>query len=402
MSYFYSQIWAIEPSNLLKMESVVERKFLGMSRENLEQFSNTEKNKPYRSGWIDQDGEAKKVAVIPITGPMFKKAGILESLSGASGTGLVVEAIKQANADEEIEAILLDIDSPGGAVDGTQTLANTVRDSNKTVIAFINGMAASAAYWVASQADQLIASEETSLVGSIGTLYTHKASQWVNEKGETITQVVSDGSEDKIKPSAYKPLDEDEVEAIKAIINPINEAFLNAIRNSRNVEEEALTGKVYPAKKAINLGLIDSIGTIQTALEIAVNYKKDKDMENNLKTELEAVQSENAALKAELEALKATNDSELIGTIEEEKEEAIRAATEAEAKVEALNEQLNAYSQLEQKVAALEAKLEEADDEPTVTEINADLHQAGQADPKPWLNTPWNKKAAEMAEKFSK
>jgi len=109
------------------------------------------------------------VAVIPIMGAMSRYGNYC-----SWGSEDMANWILEANQDPSISAIVLEINSPGGQVDGTQMLGEVIRQSQKPVVAWVAGMAASAAYWVASQAREIMMeSLTTSEVGSIGVLAVH-------------------------------------------------------------------------------------------------------------------------------------------------------------------------------------------------------------------------------------
>jgi len=112
------------------------------------------------------------VAIVSICGPMLRNPDIFDRvILGACDTDEVIKAVAEAGAHPDIEAIFLDIDSPGGSVNGTPELAQAVADASKAkyVYAFSAGQMCSAAYWVASQADAIYATP-SARVGSIGVI----------------------------------------------------------------------------------------------------------------------------------------------------------------------------------------------------------------------------------------
>jgi ClpP class serine protease len=108
------------------------------------------------------------VAIIPLMGPMMRRAGPIAARYGIAGTDGVRLAIESAVADDDVDQILLRIDSPGGSVSGLDQLGDAISAAKKPVTALVDGMAASAAYYVASQADRIVLGRND-LVGSIGT-----------------------------------------------------------------------------------------------------------------------------------------------------------------------------------------------------------------------------------------
>ena len=103
--------------------------------------------------------------VVPLQGALTKN----DQECGPVGMSHISSLVRQLNSHEKVGAIVFDIDSPGGQVDGTQSLAGAIKASNKKTIAYINdGMACSAAYWIASACDEIYVSQKTDVVGSIG------------------------------------------------------------------------------------------------------------------------------------------------------------------------------------------------------------------------------------------
>ena len=116
---------------------------------------------------IERDG----VAIIPVTGPLFRYANIFTSISGATSYELIAKDFRSALDNAKIHTVILDIDSPGGEVNGVSELASMIYEARgqKPIIAYASGDAASGAYWIASAADEIVSSE-TSALGSIGVV----------------------------------------------------------------------------------------------------------------------------------------------------------------------------------------------------------------------------------------
>ncbi|WP_160286537.1 S49 family peptidase [Pseudomonas knackmussii] len=111
------------------------------------------------------------VAVVPVTGPIFRYANLFTDISGATSTQVLATDIQAALDDPKIKAIVLNIDSPGGVASGINELADLVyagRD-RKRIVAYGGGTVASAAYWIASAAHEIVL-DDTAMAGSIGTV----------------------------------------------------------------------------------------------------------------------------------------------------------------------------------------------------------------------------------------
>lgn len=204
------------------------------------------------------------IAKIPVSGALMKAS---DKECGILGTSEMRQMVLDANANPNIRAIILDIDSPGGAVDGTGELADAVRDANKPVYAFANGLVASAGFWIASAAQGgIYASHATAEIGSIGTAISfYDFTQYYEKAGIKQHYINADGSPDK-NQDYYKALAGDYQPIIKQLLNPTNALFHKAVKYNREGMlkmngAEPLTGKVYLAAQAQELGLIDGIMT---------------------------------------------------------------------------------------------------------------------------------------------
>lgn len=266
------------------------------------------KIKPWHISWQDhfRNAEPGSIALIPISGPIMK-----EDNCGSAGTSTRMAQIKMAASNQNIDAIVLQIDSPGGEVNGTQQLADVIKSVKKPVISFVDGMMASAALWIGSAGNEIISSTPQDIIGSIGTMISFADMRATFEaQGVKFHEVYADKSSDKngIFKSAlngdYKPLKEE-------LLNPLNEAFIKAVKTNRkgkfDVEKENIfTGKTYMAKDAIAHGLVDSIGTLDMAIararELAAGPKANTKTNTNATTEPMKIKSTFTNIIASLKA----------------------------------------------------------------------------------------------------
>lgn len=207
------------------------------------------------------------VVVIDISGPIMKQDNC-----GDPGTKTYENLIKQAAANPNISGIVLQIDSPGGTVDGTQGLANIIKAVNKPVVTLAEDLMASAAYWIGSSADYIFANTGTTRIGSIGTMISFADMQPVWEKaGVKFHNIFADASSEKNK--AFLEARAGNYDKIKAeTLNPLNNQFLAAVKSNRAGKidshfDAVLKGQVYTAPDAIKYGLIDAEGNLQDAID---------------------------------------------------------------------------------------------------------------------------------------
>lgn len=207
------------------------------------------------------------VAVIPIMGVMSRYGDFC-----SWGSEDIANWVMEAGNDPNVSAIVLEINSPGGSVDGTEMLGEVVKSSQKPVVAWVAGMAASAAYWVASQAREIYMESETSSeVGSIGVLAMHvDASGWLEREGYKVTILRSDGSPDKALFNSYEPLSETVVNDAKASLNLLRDAFVKTVKAGRpGIAGDVFSGKMYAGKEAIGKKMADKIGALGDAIKRA-------------------------------------------------------------------------------------------------------------------------------------
>jgi protease-4 len=239
-----------------------------------------------RFGFTDTNIPEGSVAVIPIRSEILK----YDQPCGPRGSQSIMTDVKSADQNPYIKSILLIVDSPGGQVTGTDLLADAIRNSTTPVVAYVEGMAASAAYWIISGASKIIASSDLDRIGSIGTmLMVEDLQPALEELGVKFHEVYASLSVDKNHD--FNQVLEGKYDAYRQnVLDVINSKFLSSVKDNRPaVEDSTLTGKVYFAPQAIALGLIDEIGSLDYAITVAsslapVTIENSNSIEtNNLK-----------------------------------------------------------------------------------------------------------------------
>ena len=173
--------------------------------------------------------ERDGVAIIPVTGPLFRYANLFTMISGASSYELIARDFTTALENSQIKGIILDIDSPGGEVNGVSELSNMVfaARGKKPVVAYASGDAASGAYWIASAADEIVVSE-TSALGSIGVVGMY---QGKSGKSAEAVEIVSSQSPHK----RLDPTTDDGRNRLQIRIDSMADVFIETIARNRNV-----------------------------------------------------------------------------------------------------------------------------------------------------------------------
>ena len=205
------------------------------------------------------------------TFPTVSIQGVMSRYGNCSyGNEDFIKQIQLLDKDPDVKGIILSMDSYGGTVDSTQELADAVRYAKKPVVAYVKHAACSAAYWVASQADRIVMSPETtSIVGSIGVLMVYENIKEMLEKQGRKVEIIRDAeSIDKAKPNSIEPLTDAERQGLIDSMSGIKETFKSYVKQGRAgvlKSSEVFTGKTYCPKEAFKLGLVDKVGTIKDA-----------------------------------------------------------------------------------------------------------------------------------------
>lgn len=266
--------WAIMPDKLLEIRAVYDAHTNGESIDLSavearlgKPLQNAEQGYTVRSG----------VAVIPVNGVIGKRMNMFSEISGGASTELIARDINAALEDQSVQSILLHIDSPGGSVDGVENLADIIRAASqiKPVVSFADGTMASAAYWLGSAADAIVASSSTAQIGSIGVVATHRDVSRAQEMAGIKTTEISAGRYKRIA-SQYGPLTESGQAEIQRQIDGIYTIFVDAVAQNRGVNaEKVLTdmadGRVFLAREAQARGMVDYIASLDATISNMAN-----------------------------------------------------------------------------------------------------------------------------------
>ncbi|MBS3109080.1 signal peptide peptidase SppA [Candidatus Woesearchaeota archaeon] len=209
------------------------------------------------------------VAVISVKGEITgDKTGSLLLDEGTAST-TVVKFIKAADKDQGVKAILLEINSPGGAAVASEEIMAAFSKSQKLKVAVIRDVGASGAYWIASPADRIFASR-MSLTGSIGVISSYLQFEGTMRKyGITYERLVA--GEYKDIGSPFRNITDEEKTMFQEKIDKIHEYFLKSVADNRNMSKENIAivshGSFFLGEEALELGLIDEIGNKDDAVK---------------------------------------------------------------------------------------------------------------------------------------
>lgn len=215
---------------------------------------------------------AGAIAVLPLQGTISHRMGLMSQISGGTSTEQFTQWLRAALSDPQVKSIVMDIDSPGGTVTGVQELADEIYQARqqKPVIAVANGMAASAAYYLGSQASELAVSPSGE-VGSIGVFAAHEDISQALEGAGVKTTFISAGKY-KTEGNPYEPLSGEARDAMQAKVNAYYQQFVNAVARGRNisaaqVESDFGQGRMVMAGPAKRAGMVDRVATLDQTLK---------------------------------------------------------------------------------------------------------------------------------------
>lgn len=278
MSYIlqamYETPWAILPAKLEAIVAVAQRHARGdrLAPEAVAEIAAAANGR--------QASQARgAVAVLPIVGTIIPRGDMLAESSGAVSTQRITANFRAAMADPAVSAIVLDVDSPGGSVFGVDELAGEIYKARgvKPIVAVADYLAASAGYYLASAADELMVAP-TGEVGSIGVFAMHADfSRALDQDGVTVN-LISAGKF-KTEGSPYAPLGEEARAAMQGRVNDYYGLFIKAVARHRGVTVADVRdgfgqGRVVGAAEAVNLGMADSIGTLEDAIARAAKLAR--------------------------------------------------------------------------------------------------------------------------------
>lgn len=207
-------------------------------------------------------------AVIPMLGAIFPRSSMISASADGSALDAIMRDFRVAQAAEDVERIVMLVDSPGGVVSGLGEAADVIRGSAKPVTAYVTGIGASAAYWLASQAGELVMDPAAS-VGSIGVVASMSRQVAPGSDGRRSFEVVSSNAPLK-RPD---PETEEGRASIQSEVDAIETVFMADVALGRKVSLDKVKadfgrGAMVPASQAVATGMADRIGTLESVLAV--------------------------------------------------------------------------------------------------------------------------------------
>jgi len=377
LRFLSSQVWAIHPPIFDSLSAL------------LEDRANGHRPAAFDDGSVDSAPASEpsptivgNTAIMPVRGVLARYA---DQINGAcQDAGRSAESMQrdlQALAsDPRIERIILRIDSPGGTVAGTAETGQVIRDisaNGKPVIAFVDGMAASAGYWLASQCDEIVMAGPTTEVGSIGVITAHVDSTRAQESRGFKVQVFRT-SPLKAPGAMGESLTREQALSIDRDMADFHQVFASTVQAGRGLTDEQLaaatTGEMWRPDAAIAMGLADRVASLDDLLgqamptpqaaaptqpnpPAAAGTEKESNMDTKTQAALTALSEAHPTLASALvkEAIKPDATPEKLDAIVRKSVDANKDAEIAELKAKLTQRDADAAKATADAAAATEA-----------------------------------------------
>ena len=219
-----------------------------------------------------------KIAIIYATGEINTGKGSYNTI----GSETTVEAIREASEDENVKAIVLRVNSPGGSALASEIIWREINlaKQKKKVVVSMGDYAASGGYYIACNADKIFANNST-LTGSIGVFgIVPNTKNFLNEKLGVYIETVKTHKHSDIA-NGYRKLSDDELNVIQNSVEDIYETFITHVSEGRGIPfrkvDEIGQGRVWSGADALSIGLIDEIGGLEDAIASAADLSSLED-----------------------------------------------------------------------------------------------------------------------------
>lgn len=239
------------------------------------------------------------VAIIPVSGPIFRHANLMTEISGATATGSLATDIQAALDNPAVSALVLDIDSPGGEATGINELGEMIFNARgkKPIKAYVGGMGASASYWIASAADEVVV-DDTAQLGSVGVVLSLRKRE--DRPGEKSYEIVSSNA-----PNKRPDLETEAGRAqLQARTDELANVFLDKVARNRSIPREEVNdrfrqGGIATGALAVEAGMADRLGSLEGLIaELAGSVSKPSTTRSVMMTTVKTTAELQAAIEA--------------------------------------------------------------------------------------------------------
>jgi signal peptide peptidase SppA len=261
-----SECWAIDPD---KLDQIVA--FLALQASGEKLSAEEVEARITRQAERDVQRQEGSVAILPLRGVIANRMNLMSEISGGTSSESFGKMFDMAVADSGVKAIIMDVESPGGVVTGTDELSSKIfaARGKKPIIAHVNGYAASAAYWITSAADEIVMTGSAE-VGSIGVIGVHDDVSAALEK-IGVKKTITKAGKFKGEGNPFGPLGEEALQHRQQVVDSYYDDFVRAVARNRGVSLSAVRdgfgqGRMVRAEAAIAEGMADRIATLDETI----------------------------------------------------------------------------------------------------------------------------------------
>lgn len=217
---------------------------------------------------------ADKIGVIYLEGAIVGGSGSGGMFGNPAGTDAIIRHIRKAAEDKEIRAVVLRMNTPGGSAAASQEVGEEVaklRNSGKVVVTSMGDVAASGGYWIAAGTDRIVANPATT-TGSIGVIWTVANLEELYRKVGVHSESIKSGPYKDIG-SPSRPMTPQEKALLQGMVDDIYDQFITVVATGRKMDEAKVRGladgRIFTGRQAKELGLVDELGNLYDAIDIA-------------------------------------------------------------------------------------------------------------------------------------
>jgi len=268
--------WLIVPAVHRKLCDIVEAHITGAAHTPggiVAAFGKPEDDDEDEYAWAVENG----IAVLPVHGLLGQHVGSMERSSGTTDISDIAAALASAMADDAVSGVLLDVNSPGGTTGGIPELATAIAQASlrKPIVAFTDSLMASAAYWLASGSDAIVASQSAQ-VGSIGVYMAWLDNSRAMEMQGYRTELIKHGKWKGMGVSGTSLSDEARA-MLQQTVDQVYDWFSGHVRMFReDVAQEAMEGQTFFAGAARDADLVDLMGSRDDAMREVLDMVAEK------------------------------------------------------------------------------------------------------------------------------
>jgi protease-4 len=236
-----------------------------------------------------REKKGKKIAVVYAIGPIMSGKSESDFFGGQiMGSTTIVEALREANKDKDVVAIVLRVDSPGGSAIASDLIWHETQVIEKPIVASMGDVAGSGGYYISMGADKIVATPGT-ITGSIGVVGGKMAVRGLFEKVGITTETIERGKNSGLFSSSGK-FTESQRKVLINMMEDIYQQFTEKAAKGRNMPLDKLKslagGRIYTGRQAKELGLVDMLGTLDDAIDEA---KKLAGLEKDAEVKIEVL-----------------------------------------------------------------------------------------------------------------